>query len=51
MVHDGVMYISQYNRVDAIDARTGNVIWRYQRQPASTAAYRGTAVYDNKVFM
>ena len=37
--------------MDAIDARTGNVIWRYQRPPASTAAYRGTSVYDNKVFI
>ena len=51
VVHDGIMYIAQYNRVDAIDARTGNVIWRYQRPPASTAAYRGTSVYDNKVFV
>jgi alcohol dehydrogenase (cytochrome c) len=51
VVKDGVMYIAQYNRVDAIDARSGNVIWRYQRPPASTAAYRGTSVYDNKVFI
>ena len=29
VVKDGVMYIAQFNRVDAIDARTGNVIWRY----------------------
>ena len=26
VVKDGIMYIAQYNRVDAIDARTGNVI-------------------------
>ena len=32
-------------------ARSGNVIWRYQRPPAFTAAYRGTSVYDNKVFI
>ena len=51
VVKDGVMYIAQFNRVDAIDARTGNVIWRYQRPPASTAAYRGTSVWDNKVFV
>src|SRR3954471_7587633 len=35
VVKDGVMYIAQYNRMDAIDARTGNVIWRYERPPAS----------------
>ena len=51
VVKDGIMYVAQFNRVDAIDARTGNVVWRYQRQPASTAAYRGTSVYDNKVFI
>ena len=51
VVKDGVMYIAQFNRVDAIDAATGNVIWRYQRQPASTAAYRGTSVYDGKVYV
>ncbi|HEU0096015.1 MAG TPA: PQQ-binding-like beta-propeller repeat protein, partial [Rhizomicrobium sp.] len=51
VVANGVMYIAQFNRVDAIDARTGNAIWRYQRQPASTAAYRGTSVYNGKVFV
>src|ERR1700712_2068570 len=30
VVANGVMYIAQFNRVDAIDARTGNAIWRYQ---------------------
>jgi alcohol dehydrogenase (cytochrome c) len=51
VVKDGVMYIALYNRIDAIDARTGNVIWRYQRAPASTTAYRGTSVYDGKVYV
>jgi glucose dehydrogenase len=51
VVKDGMMYVAQFNRVDAIDARTGNIVWRYQRQPASTAAYRGTSVYDGKVFI
>jgi alcohol dehydrogenase (cytochrome c) len=51
IVVNGVMYLSQFNRLDAIDARTGNVIWKYQRRPASTAWQRGTAVYDNKVYL
>ncbi|RPI50032.1 MAG: hypothetical protein EHM55_22375, partial [Acidobacteria bacterium] len=51
VVADGVMYVSQYNRVDAIDARTGSIIWQYQREPVSTAAQRGTAVHGNKVFV
>jgi alcohol dehydrogenase (cytochrome c) len=51
VVKDGVMYVAQYNQVDAIDALTGNVIWRYQRPPAATAAYRGTSIYNGKVFI
>jgi alcohol dehydrogenase (cytochrome c) len=50
IVMNGVMYLSQFNRLDAIDARSGNVIWKYQRQPVSTAWQRGTAVYGNKVY-
>src|SRR2546430_15053765 len=48
VVANGVMYISQFNRMDAIDARTGNIIWRYQRPPASASAQRGTAGFHNK---
>jgi alcohol dehydrogenase (cytochrome c) len=51
LVVDGVMYIAQFNRLDAIDARTGNIIWKYQRQPVSTAWQKGTAVYGNKVYI
>jgi alcohol dehydrogenase (cytochrome c) len=51
IVVNGVMYLSQFNRLDAIDARTGNIIWKYQRQPVSTAWQRGTAVYGNKVYV
>jgi alcohol dehydrogenase (cytochrome c) len=51
VVINGVMYISQFNRMDAIDARTGNIIWKYQRPPASASAQRGTAYHNDKVFM
>jgi len=44
IVLNGVMYISGFNRVDALDARTGNIIWKYQRQPAAATRQRGTAV-------
>ena len=33
IVHKGVMYIGQYNRVHALDAATGRLIWEYMRQP------------------
>ena len=51
IVANGVMYISGFNRVDALDARTGNVIWKYQRQPRSDARQRGTAIYGDKVYL
>jgi alcohol dehydrogenase (cytochrome c) len=51
IVMNGVMYISGFNRIDAIDARSGNVIWKYQRQPPSATRQRGTAVYGDKVYV
>ena len=51
IVANGVMYISQYNRIDAIDARSGNVIWQFQRQPIATGAQRGTGFWHNKLFV
>ena len=51
IVYHGVMYVSQFNRVDAIDARSGNIVWQYQRQPLTRGAQRGTAIYDNKLFV
>src|SRR5436190_20170937 len=50
-VVNGVMYVSGYNRVDALDARTGNVIWRFRRQPATAAYQRGAAVAHNRVYV
>ncbi|HET7158623.1 MAG TPA: hypothetical protein VFI62_06485, partial [Burkholderiales bacterium] len=49
IVANGVMYISGFNRLDAVDARSGNIISRYQRQPASSTRQRGTAIYGDKV--
>src|SRR4029077_1003428 len=51
IVSKGVMYVSQYNRVHALDATTGRVIWEYQRQPANTGWQRGVGIYGNKIFM
>jgi alcohol dehydrogenase (cytochrome c) len=51
IVLNGVMYLSGFNRVDALDARSGNIIWKYQRQPATATRQRGTAVYGDKVYV
>src|SRR5947207_10587042 len=51
IVYQGVMYVSQFNRIDAIDARSGNIVWQYQRPPLTRGAQRGTAIYNNKLFV
>ena len=54
LVVDGIMYVTgQDNRAFALDARTGRVLWRYQRQlPEKVGgANRGFAVLGDKVFM
>ena len=51
VVHQGIMYVSQFNRIDAIDARSGNIVWQYQRPPLTRGAQRGTAIYNNKLFV
>src|SRR5262245_22204882 len=51
IVHQGIMYVSQFNRIDAVDARSGNIVWQYQRPPLTRGAQRGTAIYNNKLFV
>ena len=50
IVSDGVMYVSQPNEVHALDARTGRLIWKYQRA-APAGRNRGLAVGGNRVFL
>lgn len=57
VVVDGVMYVSGNNQVYALDALTGNQIWKYSRPPtpglvgdASVGTNRGVAVYGDKIF-
>ena len=57
IVNDGVMFVTTpMNRLLAIDARTGDVLWLYQRQmpPDIQLAHptnRGAALYGDKVYM
>lgn len=57
VVVNGVMYVTASNDVFAIDARTGRMMWHYQRQVSSgllddAAAHknRGVAVWKNSVY-
>lgn len=57
IVNDGVMFVTTpLNRVLALDAATGDVLWTYQRQmpPDIQLAHptnRGAALYGDKVYM
>ncbi len=56
VINNGVMFVSTPNsQVLAIDARTGNLLWRYRRpRPPGTVVFhetnRGVALYGDKVF-
>ncbi len=56
IVNNGVMFVSTpNNQVIAIDAKTGNVLWRYRRtRPAGASVphdtNRGVALYADKVY-
>ncbi len=55
IVHAGVMFLSNTsNTVQALDARTGELIWENRIGPISRIAYGGTrslAVYHDKVYV
>ena len=60
LFHDGVLYVSaDYARVFAIDAKSGNIIWRYEPEyeEGFTAMlccgpiHRGVAVKDSLVYV
>jgi alcohol dehydrogenase (cytochrome c) len=56
IVNNGVMFVAtSYNQVMAIDARTGDLLWRYHSPSPPDARVgkpvsRGVALYDDKVF-
>ncbi|MBM3734363.1 MAG: PQQ-dependent dehydrogenase, methanol/ethanol family [Acidobacteria bacterium] len=51
LVYNGVMYITNTNRVIALDARTGRQIWEYFDPKAKKdGVNRGAAVLGDKVF-
>src|ERR1700756_3116967 len=56
IVNNGVMFVSTpNNQVIAIDAKTGNVLWRYRRQRPEGASVphetnRGVALYGGRVY-
>jgi len=56
LVHDGVMFIASANRVQALDAATGDLLWQYVRPlpPALTngsqAIVKHLGIYGDKIY-
>ena len=55
LVHDGVMFVQGANdKVQALDARTGDLLWQYERRlPEGVAGSfkRGLALHGNRLYM
>ena len=58
IVYDGIMYVTtSYNRLIAVNARTGELYWRYDHQQPEDLriccgpANRGASIHGDKIFM
>ncbi|MBI3050352.1 MAG: PQQ-binding-like beta-propeller repeat protein [Acidobacteria bacterium] len=52
LVHDGIIYlINTGNIVQALNARTGELIWEHQVGPVGPSTMRNIAIYQDKVFV
>ena len=53
-IHDGIMFLANTsNTVEALDARTGELLWQNRLGPLATRAYsalRSLAVYEDMVY-
>jgi alcohol dehydrogenase (cytochrome c) len=54
-IHDGIMFLANTsNTVQALDARTGELLWENRLGPVATRAYsalRSLAVFEDKVYI
>src|SRR4030095_7650984 len=52
LVYKGIMYVTDTNGVDALNARTGQRLWRYRAEGVKSARVsRGVAILGDRVFM
>lgn len=52
LVQNGVMYLLNVGHiVQALNARTGELIWEHDLGPASTTALRNIAIYEHNLFL
>lgn len=53
IVYDGIIYITAANEVHALDAETGQWLWKwraYEKRRDGNDINRGAAIYGNKIF-
>src|SRR5438552_9586905 len=51
LVYKGIMYVTDTNQVEAIDARTGHRLWRYHAEGVKTQRVnRGAALLGDRVY-
>jgi alcohol dehydrogenase (cytochrome c) len=53
LVHDGVLFVHGYgDRVQALDAVSGDLLWQYSRQARSAPSVKRTmAIYGDRIFV
>jgi len=52
LVHDGIIYlINTGNIVQALDGRTGELIWEHHVGPVGPSTMRNIAIYEDKIFV
>ncbi len=52
LVYKGIMYVTDTNQVEAVDARTGHRLWRYHAENVITQRVnRGAAILGDKVYL
>src|SRR5262249_22801049 len=52
IIHNGIMYLLNCGHVlQALDARTGDLIWEHNLNIPSTTALRGLAMWGDKIYL
>ena len=52
LVHDGVLFAaSTGNNIDALDGKTGDLLWTYKPEAAGAASNRSMALYSDKLYL
>jgi alcohol dehydrogenase (cytochrome c) len=51
LVHDGIMFVASNGTVQALDAATGDLMWRYVGEGGSSDVKRNIAISGDRIFL